>query len=313
LTPGEPLGDGELDRPTSTEPDDGRCLREREDVVVVSLTGIDPKVAIAIEGRPATIFVLGSPCAGYAPEERVRCLREPLDLRGIAYTGSSYPAGPAESGTRGEVSLGEEIGEADLGGEAVTVRAIEGVDPAVAVGVDGRPSEAFLAPGVCPYERFQNEPALDDLARCLRAPIWLVFDPPGAQVGDEVVAHPDRPFGSEVAGAPVALIPLPAAGDALPDDLSGAVEVGSVAGSEGVRFTVPDLPEGFYEAVVTVGGEASPAGSILVVEEQEGSSSIRIISILLAVALVVAIGASVWMWRRTRRLRRPEVGPSGDG
>ena len=68
-----------------------------------------------------------------------------------------------------------------LGDTAATAVAIDGVDPAVAIGIEGRPSEAYVAPGVCPYERFANEAVGDDLKRCLTGLVWLVFDPPGAR------------------------------------------------------------------------------------------------------------------------------------
>jgi hypothetical protein len=278
----------------------------------VRLRDVDPGFAVGVEGRPTSIFALGSPCAGYVKVERLGCLTHPLEYDGRVYAGSRYPGTPAPQGT---VRLGEELGSGELAGQTVSVRGLEGVDPAVAVGVEGRPAEAFLAPGVCPYERFANEAAVDDLAKCLEAPVWFSFDPPGARIGEDVVARTDRALGAELDGAQVSLARLKAPGDHVPLDLSGSAVVGTLAGAEDraeVPFTVPQLEQGIYEAVVTCeacadgfgGRTVFPAGPILVLEQQSQSSNGRLIGFALAGAFVVALIASVIVWRKGWRPRK---------
>ncbi len=310
IPPGRTLGDGTLDEPT----DESGCKRGRESVTIVRASTIDPGTAVAVNGRPRTIFVLGARCAGYGGRERFACLLEPLVFDGRQYTGTRYPAEPAP---RSEVPFGDRVGETELGGAGVTVVALEGVDPSLAVGVRGRPAEAFLAPRVCPYERFENVSVRDDLLRCLRAPVWLAFDPPGADVGAEVLATSDRPLRPELAGATISLVRLREAADAVPRDRSGAVRIGEVRPR--LRLTVPDVPPGLYEAVVSCprcapaygGATLFPAGSLLVFEEAEGSTSARIAFYALGIAVLVLALASVVVWRRGRRRRATGPGRGG--
>jgi hypothetical protein len=315
LAPGEALGNGTLDRPT----DETGCKRERVEAQVVRLGDLDPKVAVGVAGEAGTAFVLGARCAGFSGNEYWDCLLAPLAFRGIGYTGTRYPAEPAPQGA---LELGDPLGEATLGDETVTVRAIEGVDPALAVAIEGRSSEAYLAPGVCPYEGLANDEAQNDLLRCLRGPVWLAFDPPGARVGESVTARADRSPGPELSGATVELVRLRQAADALPQDLSGAVSIGSLTpsadGRVTLQFAIPELEQGVYEAVVTCpecgeqyGGQTSfPGGSLLVLEARKsGSSSAQIVLLVVGALAIVLIFAAVIAWRRGWHRGRPGPGP----
>lgn len=310
VAPGARLGTGTLDEPVEAS----GCRRRQESVSVRRGGEIDPSVAVAAEGRPLTLFVLGGRCAGYPEEERAECLMRPLVLDGRRYTGTRYPAEPRP---RRRLQLGEQLGPAELGSDTVEAARIEGVDPALAVGVIGRPSEAFVAPGVCPYERFENRSAQDDLLRCLRSPVWLFFDPLGGAAGSEIVATADRPLRPELAGATVSLVRLAVVADVVPPDRSRAAPLGPLEAT--MRLTLPDLPEGLYEAVVSCrrcgplygGRTVFPAGSVSLFEEREGSTSIRFVSIGLGIAVFALAIASVVVFLRGRRRRSREAGPAG--
>jgi hypothetical protein len=290
IAPGSRLGTGLLDAPAST---DG-CKRKRETDDVLAAGQIEPQVAVLVRGRPRTLFVIGHRCDGFAGNAYWDCLLRPLVFRGRRFTGTGYPRGGKT------VPLGAPLGTASLNGRAVTVRRIVGVDPAIAVGVAGHPSEAFLAAATCPYEGFTNASAYDDLLRCLRSPVWFTFDPPGGETGGTVVARADRAPGA-AAGASIGLVRLPIVADYVPAQHSAPIEVGRVAPR--VSIDVPDVPSGLYEAVVRADGKLFPAGSFLVTARQKTSTGIRVVSYLLTAALV---GAGVMLflsWRRRRRAR----------
>ncbi len=309
LGQGAELGAGTVDQPIGNDP----CRRERVDVTVVRLGDLGPGVAAAVSGRPGVAFVLGARCSGYEEDERWDCLLNPLSLGGVDYTGQRYPVAGAAP-----LETGEPLGDGQLAGDTVQVVALEGVDSSLAVGVEDRPGEAFVAPFVCPYERFDEKPALDDLRRCLTGPMWFTFDPPGARIGEPLVANGDRPLPAELAGASVALARLLIAGDVVPQTFSGGVPIGALrAGSDGrpvLRFDAPDVEPGLYEAVVVCDGcegrQPFPAGSVLIGPERGGGSSLpRILAIVLGL-LVLGFGiASVLIWRRRRSSRRPPSKP----
>jgi hypothetical protein len=307
---GEVLGSGSVDQPASA---DG-CKRQRVSVQVLTAGSLEPGVGVLVQGRPRTLFVLGRRCDNYVGPPYWGCLLHPLVFDGRRYTGVSYPSQP---GPQGKVPLGESLGRAMLNGGRVTVRRIDGVDPSLAVGVSGRPSEAFLAASVCPYEGFSNKPAFDDLLRCLRSPVWFTFDPPGGQVSDTVVARSDRTLGTQVLGAEVGLVRLPIVADFVPERNSSPAPIGHV-GNE-VTFHVPDVPAGLYEAVVSCprctsaasGQTLFPAGSILVTAKTKTSVSIRIISYALTGALVLAAVLAIRFWRRRRRADASPPGSAG--
>jgi hypothetical protein len=307
---GATLGSGSLDEPTSA---DG-CKRRRESVSVRRAGGIEARVAVMAFGF-RNIFVLGSRCEGFEGEEHWRCLLEPVVFDGRRYTGVRYPRTP---GPRGTVPHGRLLGRGEAGGSAVKVVRIPRVAASVAVAVAGRPNDAYVASGVCPYESFHNERARDDLRRCLVSPVWYAFDPPGAAAGDRIVGVADRPLPPELEGATVSLVRLAVATDAVPKNRAGSVSVGSVRPE--LRLTVPDLRSGLYEAVVSCPGCAAtyggttvfPAGSFLVGEPTEGSTGVQAVSIGLAAGTLVLAIASVVVWRRGRRRRaiEPESGGS---
>jgi hypothetical protein len=288
LAPGARLGTGLLDSPASA---DG-CKRRRDTDDVVAAGAIEPEVAVMVKGRPRTVFVIGHRCDGFAGDAYGDCLVRPLVFDGRRFTGTSYPRGGKT------VPLGAPLGTGSLGGRTVTVRRIVGVDPAIAVGVSGRPGEAFLAAATCPYEGFTNAPAYDDLLRCLRSPIWFTFDPPGGDTGARVVGRADRAPGA-AAGAPIGLVRLSRVADYVPAGGGAPVEVGRAART--VRIRIPDVPSGIYEAVVRVDGKLSPAGSFLVTAKPKTSTGIRIVSYLLTAALVAAAVLLFLSWRRRRR------------
>jgi len=296
LPPGERLGSGLIDEPASA---DG-CRRKRESVDVVAAGSVEAGVAVMVTQLPRTVFVIGHRCTGSTGPDYWDCLLRPLVFRGRRFTGTSYPGGAA---IRKTVPLEAAIGTAQLDGEKVTVRRIEGVDPALAVGVSGRPSQAFVTAPTCPYEGFSNTPAYDDLLRCLRSPVWFTFDPPGGEAGTTVAARSDRPPAPDVAGAAISLVHLPIVADFVPTRRT-LVGVGRVARQVSLR--VPDVPAGLYEAVVScprcAGDETLfPAGSILVTAKRKTSVGIRIVSYALTLALVAAALLAVRAWRRARR------------
>ena len=307
---GATLGNGSLDEPTSA---DG-CKRRRESVSVRKAGGIESRVAVMAFGF-RNIFVLGSRCEGFEGDEHWRCLLEPVVFQGERYTGLRYPRKPAPRRT---VPHGRPLGRAEAGGSAVTVVRIPRVPASAAVAVEGRPNDAYVASGVCPYESFENDRSRDDLRRCLESPVWFVFDPPGAIPGDRIVGVADRQLPAQLEGATVSLVRLAVATDSVPKNRAGSVPVGRVRPR--LRLTVPDLRAGLYEAVISCPGCAAayggktvfPAGSFLVGEPAEGSTGVEAVSIGLAAGFLVLAAASVVVWRRGRRRRatEPESGGS---
>jgi hypothetical protein len=312
IEPGARVGTGTVDEPS----DPTGCKRRRESLAVRRAGAIDPRVAVMVESRRGTLFVLGARCAGYPGFERWRCLLSPLVFEGRRYTGTRYPPLPAP---QGKMPLGLPVGKGDLDGRSVTLTRIDGVPTSVAVGVEGRLSEAFLAPGVCPYEGFENAQIDDDLLRCLRSPVWFTFDPPGAPAGEAVTARSDRPLAAELTGATISLVRLPRVADFVPSDRSSAVRVGVPRAT--FRLTLPDLPAGLYEAVVSCARCASaherktlfPAGSILVARQAKTSIAIRIVSYGLGVLVLASVIGSVIVFRRNRRRQAGAAPPSEPG
>jgi hypothetical protein len=301
---GATLGNGSLDEPTSA---DG-CKRRRESVSVRRAGGIESRVAVMAFGF-RNIFVLGSRCDGFEGVEHWSCLLEPVVFDGRRYTGVRYPLTPGPQRT---VAHGRRLGRAESGGNAVAVARIRRVPASVAIAVAGRPNDAYVAAGVCPYESFENDRSRDDLRRCLESPVWFAFDPPGAVAGDRIVGVADRPLPPQLEGATVSLVRLAVATDSLPENRASSAPVGRVRAK--LRLTVPDLRAGLYEAVVSCPGCAAsyggqtlfPAGSFLVGEPPEGSSGVEAVSIGLAAGTLVLAVASVVVWRRGRRRRATE-------
>jgi hypothetical protein len=306
---GEILGVGQLDAPEGDDP----CKRRRDEVQVKAVAGADPGVAVGIDSRPGALFVLGGRCSGYAEAERLGCVLEPLELDGEPYTGVRYP----EDAAGRALALAEPIGEATLGDATVTAVRIDGVDPAVAVAVEGRPSEAFVATGACPYERFAAEEAQDDLRRCLEGPLWLVFDPLGGNPGDTITARSDRAVAVALDGARISIVRIDAPGDNVPADLSGAIEIGTLdlddEGLAELPIVLPDADQGVYETILTCepcaeafdGRTRFAAGSFLLLGDTgSGGSGPRIVLIVVGALFLVTLAAALALWRRGWRPRR---------
>jgi hypothetical protein len=280
-----------------------------QDVEVLELAGVTQDLAVAVADRPGFVFVLGARCAGFEGEERASCILDPLVYDGREYTAARYPGGASP----GRLVPGAALESAELGGESLAAVELEGVDPAVAVGVEGRPDEAFVAVGACPYERFDEAEANDDLLRCLQGPLWLVFElerPPAAQAGEAISARADRAVSEVVDGADLSFVLIEGGADVVPRSLEGATAIGTLDvqpdGSVTVPITVPDVDTGIYEAIVTCeacadafgGTTVFPAGSLAIVGGTGGGGGPRTLGIVLGALFVIAIVGSVIAWRR---------------
>jgi len=307
LAAGQAVGSGALDQATSA---DG-CKRARHTVQVVGAGSLAPQVAVLVGGRPRSAFVIGQRCAGFTGSEYWDCLTQPLVFHGVQYTATSYPSQPAPART---LALGPGIGTAEYHGAKVTIRRIDGVDSALAVGMSGQPSVAWLSPPTCPYSGFSNTPQDDNLLRCLRSPVWFTFDPPGNTVGTTVLASADRPVSTAVAGATISLTQLPVSADYVPPNPK-LVSIGHVGAQ--VSLKLPNVPAGLYEAVVSCAqcsdagagsGGLYPAGSILVSAKPSTSAGIQIINYVLIAAVVAVLALG---YRARRRRRAPGLGRTG--
>ncbi|MGH2871656.1 MAG: hypothetical protein ACRDL5_04245 [Solirubrobacteraceae bacterium] len=300
LAAGRPIGSAAIDEPIAAN----GCKRKRVPAEALAAGSIDPRVAVLVRGRPHTAFVIGYRCAGFVGAAYWQCLTAPLAFDGRRLTATSYPASPPP---RGRLSLAAALGTARYRGRTVTVRRIVGVNPAQAVAISGQPSTAFLSPGTCPYAGFSNTTLYDNLLRCLRAPVWFTYSPPSSEVGGAVVARSDRPVPAQAAGASVSLLRLPTAADFVPAHHGSVPVVGRVA--DRVTLTIPDVPQGLYEVVISCPACASgtdhgatlfPAGSILVTAKPSGSLAVKLISYAIAAAFLAALVFTF----RTRAARR---------
>jgi hypothetical protein len=306
---GGAIGSGQVDQPSGSDP----CRRKTVNVTVTAIKGVEPAVAVLVlddSGRRVG-FIAGQRCTG--EPARWPCILSPLQYGGRRYTAIGYPSSPGPPKT---VGLGQSLGPATLGGAAVTAHALDGVDPALAVGADGHPNEVFVAASVCLYERLDNRATYDDLPRCLRAPTWFTFDPLGPDPGTLVTATSDRVAPAALDGATVKLARLTVLANLVPRDRSSAVAVGTIEAVAGSRvkltFTVPHLAQGVYEAVVRCprcatafdGRTVFPAGSLLVFSGSKGSSAPRIIGLVLGGAVLLLAFAAVRMWRRGYKIQR---------
>ena len=194
----------------------------------------------------------------------------------------------------------------------MTAVGIDGVDPAVAVGVSGRPDEAFVAAGACPYERFAEDEASDDLLRCLRAPLWLIFEleePPAARAWRDHHRSSRSLRGRRRRRRDPLARALEGSADVVPSSLSGEIEIGSLTvdpeGRVSVPITVPDVETGVYEAIVSCdacadqfgGDTVFAAGSVAIVGD-DGGSGPRTVGIVIGSLLFVALVLAVVAWRR---------------
>jgi hypothetical protein len=301
LASGRAEGSGAIDEATTAN----GCKRARHTVQVLSAGSVDPHVAVVVSGRPGTAFVIGQRCAGFTGSAYWDCLTQPLVWDAVQYTATSYPSQPAPAKT---LALGAAIGTADYHGRRVTIRRIQGVDPALAVGVSGQPSVAWLSPLTCPYSGFSNTPQYDNLLRCLHSPVWFTFDPPGDAAGDTVVGRADRPVAGAVAGATISLALLSVDADYVPANPK-LVRVGDVASA--VSLKLPHVSAGLYEAVVScpqcsaAGASSSglyPAGSVLVSAPSKSSTSALIVNYVLVALVLIAVALGYRARRRRRAL-----------
>jgi hypothetical protein len=309
---GQQLGTGELDAPIGEE--GGRCERKRGSANVVALRGIDPLVAVGVEGRANEALILGAKCIGFAGDERWDCLRTPLAYDGRLYIAARYPAG-----TMRPLELGEALGPGKLGTDDVEVVAFDGIQPEAAVGLSGSPETAYVAIGVCQYGRFGETVLEDNLRRCLEAPFWLYFDPPGGEPEDTIVARADRPLPAEVSSARISLAQSRVNADVIPEGAAqtpiGAVTRTPDGGT--LTFELPELSEGRYEAVLDCDGctgkTAFPAGSLVILEGGGGGVNWGVvIMILIAVGFVGLLIVAIIIRRRGWTRGGRAGGPPGD-
>lgn len=115
-------------------------------------------------GRPAIVAVSGR-CFGFGRDTDgyLRCLQTEVRFRGRGYTG-----------TRGAVlPRGSSIGQGRVDGRPLPLRAIQGIDPRIALAPADDPELILVAHRRChiwPYDR-----TLETFMRCLRAPLWLAI------------------------------------------------------------------------------------------------------------------------------------------
>lgn len=316
LSTGTPVAAAELEAATSED----RCERGVTEVSAVAIHGVDATVALAVQGQPGWIYVLGYRCEGLAGIDRLRCLERPLLLGGAAYYARRYPP---ENGPRKRFSPDEPAGAGMLGDEQVAAFTIAGVDPAVAVVVESRPEEVYVASEACLYVPSDNRPRYDGLARCLAAPVWLLFDPPLARVDQSVSARGDRRVEPELDGSSVSLVPA-IGGDALPRDLSEATSIGTIDvapdGTATLRFEVPErLEAAVYESVVRCDSCARleqptvfPAGVFVVTAGERGMGQGPTVALVLGLFALGVVASVVFLLRARERPRRGEGRGRGD-
>ena len=70
-----------------------------DSVQVLTAGSLEPGVAVLVQGRPRTLFVLGRRCDDHVEAAYWDCLLRPLVFEGRRYTGTGYPAGRARRGS----------------------------------------------------------------------------------------------------------------------------------------------------------------------------------------------------------------------
>jgi hypothetical protein len=124
-------------------------------IPVVSVTGIDPRVALAQAGVRGTVYVAAGRCIGFDSAKFAACLREPLHFEDKIYVATRLLRPVARAGG---------LGRGVRGGESASVERLTGIDPSRAIAAVNTDREiVYLAPDVCPL------PGLEQLERCLRA------------------------------------------------------------------------------------------------------------------------------------------------
>jgi hypothetical protein len=117
-----------------------------------------PRVALTTREAGAPVYAVLSRCFGFAREEQLRCLQTEIRFRGRGYTALR---------SLGLLSGGV-LGEGRLRGRPVRLRAIQGIDPRIALARAEEPETTFVA-----HRRCELQPLYPNFKRCLRAPLWL--------------------------------------------------------------------------------------------------------------------------------------------
>ena len=278
---------------------------EQDSVQVLTAGSLEPGVAVLVQGRPRTLFVLGRRCDDHVEAAYWDCLLRPLVFEGRRYTGTGYPAEPSP---QGRVPLTGSLGRATLNGTEVTVRRIEGVDPST-----GRRRLGAAERGLSRRLGLSVRRVLEQAG--LRRPAPLPPEPGLVHLrstrwsGRRDSRRPKRPH-ARLAGRRSRTSASFACRSSRISFRSRARPLRpSVGSATRSRSTVPDVPAGLYEAVVScpscgeaAGGQSLfPAGSILIEEKAKTSRGIRIVSYVLLGAFVLAAVLAIVVWRRRRR------------
>jgi hypothetical protein len=150
-------------------------------------------------GRDLLLAVPGR-CAGFGfTAGYLRCLRTEIRFGGRGYS--------AMKGR--ELPRGKALGRGSLGGRPLRLRALEGVDPRIALARADNPLQLWIAHRRCELGAFDTL-----FMRCLRAPLWLDISDMGA-IRTATIAHP----GSLLRGVQ---LPLYLAPDEVADEVVSA-------------------------------------------------------------------------------------------
>ena len=149
-------------------------------------------------------------------------------VRGAALHRASLSSTPGPQRT---VAHGRPLGRAEADGSAVTVVRIPRVPASIAVAVAGRPNDAFVASGVCPYESFENDRSRDDLRRCLESPSGFSSTRPAPSPGTGSSESPTGPYRRSSTARRSASCVFAVATDSVPANRAGSVPVGRVRSS----------------------------------------------------------------------------------
>jgi hypothetical protein len=119
-----------------------------------------PRVAFTILETGPSVFAVPSRCFGFEREDMRRCLETEVRFRGRGYIAM-----------RGlGLAVGGALGEATVRGRPVRLRAVQGIDPRIALAREAEPDTIFVA-----HRRCDLSPLSSNFKRCLRAPFWLAI------------------------------------------------------------------------------------------------------------------------------------------
>jgi hypothetical protein len=117
-----------------------------------------PRVALTTREVGAPVYAVSSRCFGFAREEQLGCLQTEIRFRGRGYTALR----------RLGLLPGGALGEGQVRGRPVRLRAIQGIDARIALARADEPETTFVA-----HRRCELQPLYPNFKRCLRAPLWL--------------------------------------------------------------------------------------------------------------------------------------------